>query len=319
MPGELLCPCLPGEVCNEGICVLGDCAPISGQCESEFDHFCDEGLNCNPGTDPFDCCAVWQNNVCEENGMGGNCPKGSDYWDCGYCPFMNDGNCDEGFDCPNGSDGEDCCATQQNGVCEEQSQGGMCPDGSDPWDCGFCPFDADGFCDEPDPCPPGSDSDCCATQENGVCEEIDQGGMCPEGTDSWDCGECPFTNDGACDEPDLCPPGSDKDDCCAIPENGVCEELGQGGQCPDGSDFFDCGECPYTNDFFCDEPNLCPPGSDVADCCATSENGVCEEVGQGGQCPDLSDYYDCGQCPWPDDGFCDEPFLCPPGSDNDCV
>ena len=43
-------------------------------------------------------------------------------------------------------------------------------------------------------------------------------------------------------------------------------EVGQGGMCPDGSDYYDCGECPWENDFECDVPQLCPPGSDVNDC-----------------------------------------------------
>ena len=39
-----------------------------------------------------------------------------------------------------------------------------------------------------------------------------------------------------------------------------------GGMCPNGSDPWDCGFCQWTFDGECDEPNLCPPGSDAADC-----------------------------------------------------
>jgi hypothetical protein len=37
-------------------------------------------------------------------------------------------------------------------------------------------------------------------------------------------------------------------------------------------------------------------------------------------CPDGSDWVDCGgECQWANDGECDEPFLCPEGTDgNDC-
>jgi hypothetical protein len=181
----------------------------------------------------------------------------------------------------------------------------------------ICPYEFDGNCDEGNGiCPVGSDPhDCCAAQENGVCEEVGKGGDCPVGTDFFDCGGCEWLNDGVCDEPFLCPPGSDKPDCCATEENGVCEEVGMGGDCPVGDDAVDCGSCQWANDGYCDEPNLCPPGTDGDDCCATEENGVCEEVGQGGDCPDHSDDWDCGYCQWLNDGECDEPNLCPPGSD----
>mgnify|MGYP000240480224 CR=1 FL=1 len=65
------------------------------------------------------------------------------------------------FDCPDGTDENDCCATPEDGVCEEQSQGGACPDGTDPYDCGFCPFEDDGECDVPEFCPEGSDVNDC--------------------------------------------------------------------------------------------------------------------------------------------------------------
>jgi hypothetical protein len=293
--GGGLCPYEFDGVCDEGngICPFGsdphDCCatPENGVCEEQSmggacpdgtdlfdcggcpytnDGFCDEPDACPSGSDEADCCAGIENGVCEELGQGGDCPVGSDAWDCGSCPYANDGFCDEPDYCPSGSDEADCCAGIENGVCEELGQGGDCPDGSDFWDCGECPYDLDGACDEPFLCPPDSDGDCCATVKNGVCEELGQGGMCPDGTDDYDCGFCPYTNDGACDEPNFCPPDSDGEDCCATPKNGVCEELGQGGMCPDGSDNYDCGVCPWENDAECDVPQLCPPGTDEADC-----------------------------------------------------
>ena len=267
------CATQQNGVCEEvgmgGECPYGsdawDCG--TGTCEYTNDGYCDEPDLCPPGTDSPDCCAAVGDGICEEEGMGGNCPVGSDWLDCGSCQWANDGYCDEPQLCSPGTDGDDCCATIQDGMCEEQSMGGDCPDGSDFYDCGYCPNENDGWCDEPVDCPPDSDgADCCATKENGVCEEIGQGGMCPDGSDFYDCGECPYTDDGWCDEPFPCPSGSDEPDCCATPENGVCEEIGQGGDCPDHSDDWDCGYCPYTNDGECDEPFLCPDGSDSPDC-----------------------------------------------------
>src|SRR5688500_18467497 len=78
--------------------------------------------------------------------------------------------------------------------------------------------------------------------------------------------------------------------------------------------------CPFAGDGYCDEPELCPVGSDP-DCCATPHDGVCEESSGGGSCAEGSDSFDCGYCPsvWIEDGFCDEPSYCPPGTDEvDC-
>ena len=191
----------------------------------------------------------------------------------------------------------------------------------------YCPYVGDGYCDEPNFCPEGTDSDCCATPGDTVCEEVSLGGDCPDGTDWFDCGYCPDNRngDGFCDEPNICPPGTD-DDCCATWADGTCEEAAMGGACDDGTDWFDCGYCPaeFTNDHFCDEPDLCPQGSDAADCCSHFADGTCEEQGKGGECAVDTDWYDCGYCrsDWLDDGFCDEVHQggsCPSNSDpGDC-
>jgi hypothetical protein len=185
----------------------------------------------------------------------------------------------------------------------------------------ICPYEFDGNCDEGNGiCPEGSDPhDCCADQGNGICEEVGMGGNCPVGTDVFDCGGCEYVNDGFCDEPFLCPPGSDKPDCCATEENGICEEVGMGGDVPRRLRFVRLRRVPVQNDGYCDEPQLCPEGTDGDDCCATEQDGICEEVDQGGMCPEGTDWIDCGECQWANDGECDEPFLCPEGTDgNDC-
>ena len=366
MPSQLNCECINAACMGKAICLLDKCVPYTGKCQFEIDFQCDEGTFCAPGTDPFDCCPNQQDGICEEVGMGGDCPVYSDYFDCGYCPFVNNSACDEPDSCPVGTD-PDCCATEQDGICEEQSMGGMCEDGSDFFDCGYCPFAQNGVCNA-DVCPPGTDKfDCCATYKDGVCEEMQFGGMCEDGSDFFDCGYCPFEQNGFCDA--LCPPDTDLVDCCATHKDGVCEEMQFGGMCEDGTDFFDCGYCPYEQngfcnqgvcpfdtdlvdccaiykngvceemqfggmcedgtDFFdcgyclidlvgngvCDVPNFCPPGTDKPDCCATQNDGVCEELQFGGICEDGTDFYDCGYCPYEEGGGCDVPDYCPPGTD----
>ena len=266
-PGEVNCDCDNNTCVGSAICAIGKCLPAGdGSCPFEFDLVCDEPEFCDPGSDPFDCCASPQDGVCEEFDFGGECPPYSDFFDCGYCPFVNDGVCDAGL-CPQGTDTPDCCATEENGVCEEMSQGGMCPDGTDTYDCGGCPFEDDGECDVPDFCPAGTDlNDCCATPENGVCEEMQAGGQCANGSDPYDCGVCLFEDDGVCDVPDFCPAGTDVNDCCATPKNGVCEEMQAGGQCANGTDPYDCGVCNFEDDGECDVPQFCPEGTDVNDC-----------------------------------------------------
>lgn len=237
----------------------------------------------------------------------------------GQCDFELNFECDEGTLCEPGTDPFDCCPSQQDGICEELGMGGVCAPYSDYYDCGYCVFSGNGSCDEPDFCPVGTDTDCCATEQNGVCEEQGMGGMCEDGTDYYDCGYCPFEQDGACDVPDFCPPDTDVQDCCATPGDATCEEQQFGGMCEDGSDFFDCGYCPFEQDGFCDAPDFCPPDTDVEDCCATPEDAICEEMQFGGMCEDGSDFFDCGYCPFEQDGFCDAPFFCPEGTDEaDC-
>ncbi len=237
----------------------------------------------------------------------------------GQCDFELDFECDEGTLCEPGTDPFDCCPSQQDGVCEEIGMGGMCAPYSDYYDCGYCVFSGNGSCDEPDFCPVGTDTDCCASEQDGVCEEQSMGGMCEDGTDYYDCGYCPFEQDGFCDAPDFCPPGSDEVDCCATPEDAICEEMQFGGLCNDGSDFFDCGYCPYEQDGFCDAPFFCPEGTDEVDCCITTDDGICDELALGGTCPDGEDFFDCGYCPFENDGECDVPFICPENTDvNDC-
>lgn len=179
----------------------------------------------------------------------------------------------------------------------------------------------DGLC-VPEQCDPGEQGCPC-----GEADACDDGLMCAAGT-CVPMGTCDYVNDFECDEPEgtgLCPEGTDVADCCPTPQDGNCEEMSMGGECPDGgADFYDCGYCPdpWQGDLYCDQPeglDLCPADTDPLDCCGYKD-GMCGEMSMGGECPDGSDNYDCGYCPdeWQGDGFCDEPQgedLCPEGTD----
>jgi hypothetical protein len=98
------------------------------------------------------------------------------------------------------------------------------------------------------------------------------------------------------------------------------------------------GECPYTDDGECDEPEglgFCPEGTDVNDCsgggtCPYTEDGDCDEPEGLGLCPEGTDQVDCAcqnspgnTCMFACDMECDEgngTGLCPAGSDaSDCA
>jgi hypothetical protein len=82
--------------------------PADG-CPTQNDNYCDEGLSCEWDTDPDDCYCPWiDDGVCDE--LTGACPVFSDLWDC-YCEYADDGQCDEpegtGY-CLDGTDWFDC-------------------------------------------------------------------------------------------------------------------------------------------------------------------------------------------------------------------
>ena len=73
-----------------------------------------------------------------------------------------------------------------------------------------------------------------------------------------------------------------------------------GGQSADGAN-----SCKYANDGECDEPSVCPRGTDTNDCGGGGGNSG----GSGGG----------NSCKHANDGECDEPNICPRGTDtNDC-
>jgi hypothetical protein len=62
----------------------------------------------------------------------------------------------------------------------------------------------------------------------------------------------------------------------------------------------------------CILPTWCPP--------YVQHNGVCDEGDGPDQCPPNTDAADCGYCTEfrQNDGQCDEPQFCAPGTDPDC-
>lgn len=70
-------------------------------------------------------CATALDGACDEVGLGsGTCPAGTDYWDCGYCPWPDDGECDEGLYCPVGTDPTDC--QKDDLPCHVDPEGDVC-------------------------------------------------------------------------------------------------------------------------------------------------------------------------------------------------
>jgi hypothetical protein len=177
-------------------------------------------------------------------------------------------------------------------------------------------------------CPKACDACICETTNDDICDE---GKTCPYTTDAADC-FCRYENDGVCDAGSRCPPDTDIVDCrCDYVSDGTCNEGWNNDYtmvCPYGSDSADC--CSTTLDGVCDERQHCPRGSDRIDCfCPSSNDGVCDE--SEGQCPLFSDLGDCERslnvdpaCPniWANDGICDEGTFCAEGTDaadcNDC-
>jgi hypothetical protein len=129
---------------------------------------------------------------------------------------------------------------------------------------------------------------------------------------------------GCGDDDDRLPRAPEDRGECPYVGDGMCDEPNI---CPAGTDVEDCtgpGECSFTNDGMCDEPDLCPPGTDVDDCtgpptCEYTNDGFCDEPEL---CPPGTDEADCSSCPYTNDGECDEPEgtgLCAEGTDSaDC-
>lgn len=110
--------------------------------------------------------------------------------------------------------------------------------------------------------------------------------------------------------------GVDGGTLCAFDGDGTCDEPDL---CPVGTDS-DCDggtpNCEYEADGYCDVPGSCEPGTDTVDCtCASEDDGECDVPGL---CAYGTDIADC-TCASENDAFCDVPSLCMPGTDTaDC-
>ena len=97
--------------------------------------------------------------------------------------------------------------------------------------------------------------------------------------------------------------GDDFDRCLGTPPSACVSALYEVRDSLSGPSYdgFGSNSCTYSYNDVCDEPNLCPPGTDTSDCSASSGGGTGDT------------------CIFANDGECDEPDLCPPGTDtSDC-
>eukprot|EP01045_Picozoa_sp_COSAG04_P001008 COSAG04_NODE_30_length_35898_cov_42.288053_7_plen_823_part_00 len=321
-----------------------DCAAAATQgCRYHDDGECDEGPEaqyCLPGTDTADCCEdgkpkEWaegspnfgrdlSNAICDGPPPATATPEPAPQPELvrdDSCATANDDECDEPYECDPGTDSTDCDAAGYK-------------EGNNP----YCRYVGDGECDEGPHgtpgayCAPGSDTvDCCSggmprgadfknrpiDPENVCC-----GGDCVLGPD-W----CQFANDGHCDEcSGECPAGTDTTDCadvdcatqeCQYHDDGECDEKTEGGWCLPGTDTADCcdenGEVkvwPATDADGSANPDAGQPVADAADCSSVvatpTEQQPAPQAGND-------------SCPSANDGYCDEPYECPTGTDaTDC-
>lgn len=88
-------------------------------------------------------------------------------------------------------------------------------------------------------------------------------------------GLCHYVGDGICDEPagtGLCAKGTDQQDCANGGVSGSAGGTGTGGTGGTG-DPTGGAVCMWENDDSCDVPELCPEGTDLADCSGASSGG----------------------------------------------
>ena len=168
----------------------------------------------------------------------------------------------------------------------------------------------------------------CGSSGDGECDDGGPGSLyniCPLGTDCTDCGprgggvcnnSCPSAGDNECDDGgpgslyDICAYGSDCTDCgvragsAPVPVPTPIPTPAAGGGCTN--------TCGSSGDGECDDGgpgslyNICPLGSDCADCgprggcsntCQWAADGECDDGGPGAinsLCPLGSDCSDCG-------------------------
>jgi hypothetical protein len=173
-------------------------------------------------------------------------------------------------------------------------------------------------CDKDDPSAPAY-ANC--LYESAVCSEGEYGTGCPPGADAYTT-ECIDTTTNTCVQAGQ---ESEWDYELATTYYYYTENprIVQGVTCADwesmpGLDPYSPTTCAYENDGECDVPNLCPAGTDLADCepltCAYENDGECDVPDF---CPEGTDLADCEPltCAYENDGECDVPEFCPEGTD----
>ena len=69
----------------------------------------------------------------------------------------------------------------------------------------------------------------------------------------------------------------------------------------------------------CDEPLLCPEGTDIVDCGDGPTGSNTDDDDESNASADTTAEADNDQCTFAHDGVCDEPFFCATGTDTtDC-
>ncbi|MBM4282493.1 MAG: hypothetical protein FJ137_17655 [Deltaproteobacteria bacterium] len=277
--------------CLDGeACSAGACVTAGSQpCASDLE--CDPGKNevCSAGL-----CIVAANAASNGGGNGAACTATKD---CGLGQYCESG----GGQCaplPTDWCRQDSQCSGLTVLCSNRAQGsdfpGRCVQCIDDGDC-----DA-GFCVPPGVCQAAPTTNDCGPNSQPVA-----GGRC------------------------RCDPGFVDDDsgACVPASAGEGEGEGEGEGDTGGGDGDD--SCEFALDQFCDEPDLCPPGTDATDC-ANSSGDICLDFGWYGDgtcdsfCPQPDP--DCAgggggsdTCVWANDNECDEPVLCEPGTDTtDC-
>lgn len=292
--------CFDGKDCTDDVC-----DPLVGCAYIPQDGACDDGDACTQDLCDVDLGCVSQavqdgalcddSNACTESDV---CFSG----DCVGTPVLcsNDNPCMDAVcdintgcvDLPNAAfcDDGDPCTTG------DTCSGGSCVGVNDPW-CGQggC---GDGLCDA------GLSETCSSCPSD--CGECGGGGTGGCGSDpTFTCaGVCGGSGLGCyCDS--VC---EDYGDCC--PDKVACCGGGGGGGNTCGANPFDtcsgsCGVYDASSSCQCDD--YCET---AGDCC--SDKSLCCGGGGGGTGGNDS-------CTWAFDNFCDEPFLCDPGTDcTDC-
>ena len=230
------------------------------------------------------------------------------------CAFRNDGECDEPYYCPVGTDTNDCAGNSAGASNSDSSAPSSAPNfgagGSNSSSADSCRYANDNECDEPTFCTFGTDTSDCSGS-NGTPSQSPSPSSSPSNGANALADTCFYARDGECDEPTYCAFGTDTSDCTSA---GGSNSGSGASSMPNNSAPTQAGpdSCRYANDNVCDEPTYCAFGTDTTDCSSSSggsSSSAATSNASGGS----------SSCVWANDGECDEPTYCAFGTDgSDC-